>query len=332
MGEDGGSLPFILRFTVRTRPLVALSAAALSVLLLAGCTATGEPESEPTPSDTVAASDLCSSAAPGGDVVDSVTVTGEVGALPTVDFAAPLTVESAERAVVVEGDGAAISEGDYVTYALAVFDGATAEPVQQQGFDGTALPPIPITVGSGADSFFGCATEGSRVVMTVPPTAEGTSPQVYVIDVLGVTASEDWCAVAEPGDSFPTVEFGEDGKPIVTIPASDPPAEVQLEVLEEGDGAIVEPGDNVTVNYAGVKWSDGTTFDSSWDRGEPATFSTTGVVTGFQRALEGQAVGTTLLVSMPPACGYGEAGTSGHELAGETLVFVVRIEDAAKAQ
>ena len=78
------------------------------------------------------------------------------------------------------------------------------------------------------------------------------------------------------------------------------------------------------VDYTGVKWSDGTVFDSSWEKGQPATFSTDGVVLGFKRALEGQTVGSQLLVSMPPMCAYGDA-SSGHALGGETLVFAIEI-------
>ncbi len=315
---------------MRFRPLAALSFAALTTLVLTGC-AGGAPEATPTATEA-AAGDLCAVAAPTGDVVSSITVDGEVGESATATFEAPLEFTSAEREVLVEGDGAAISDGDYVSYALAVFDAATGENLQEGGFGGAALPAMPITLGSGADFYFGCATEGSRVVVTVPDTTGASAGQVYVIDVLGVTPADEWCAVAEPGPDFPTVEFDGEGVPMITIADAEPPAEVQLEVLEEGDGAVVEPGDNVTVDYTGVKWSDGTVFDSSWERGEPATFSTLGVVSGFQRALEGQTVGSTVVVAMPPACGYGDTGSSTHELAGETLVFVVDIIDAARAQ
>jgi FKBP-type peptidyl-prolyl cis-trans isomerase len=88
----------------------------------------------------------------------------------------------------------------------------------------------------------------------------------------------------------------------------------------------------VLVQYTGVRWSNGETFDSTWDKGGvPTSFSTTGVVTGFQKALEGQTVGSQVLVVMPPAEGYGEGEINSTDLKGETLVFVVDILGAQQA-
>jgi len=79
------------------------------------------------------------------------------------------------------------------------------------------------------------------------------------------------------------------------------------------------------VQYTGVKWSDGTVFDSSWEAGAPTSFQTTGVVDGFRQALEGQTVGSQVVVVIPPAFGYGEGEINDADLKGETLVFVVDI-------
>ncbi|WP_292813075.1 FKBP-type peptidyl-prolyl cis-trans isomerase [Microbacterium sp.] len=141
--------------------------------------------------------------------------------------------------------------------------------------------------------------------------------------MIGVTPTAAWGEEQEPVDGMPTVEIGEDGEPSITVPEGDAPTDVQLEVLKQGDGAIVEAGDNVLVQYTGVAWSDGSVFDSSWERGAPASFSTSGVVDGFRQALEGQAVGSQVVVVIPPEFGYG--ASEGHELQDETLVFVVDI-------
>ena len=310
---------------MRIRPLAALSLAAVAAVFLAGCSS-----ASPSP-DASSGDDLCSAAVASGAASDAITASGDIGESASVEFATPLEVTDLERTVAVEGDGAQIADGDYVSYALAIFDASTGEEVQSGGFGDAPLPAMPIGVGTGPDQFFGCATVGSRIVLAVPGGSSGPA-QVYVLDVLDVTPADAWCAVTEPTGEFASVEFSPEGIPTVTIPDAEAPEGVQLEVLTEGDGAVVEEGDTVTVNYTGVKWSDGTVFDSSFERGAPETFTTTGVVTGFQRALEGQKVGSTVLVSMAPACGYGEAGSSQHELAGETLVFVLTIVEATPTE
>ncbi|MEE2814539.1 MAG: FKBP-type peptidyl-prolyl cis-trans isomerase, partial [Actinomycetota bacterium] len=65
-------------------------------------------------------------------------------------------------------------------------------------------------------------------------------------------------------------------------------------------------------------------FDSSWSRdATPSQFPTSGVVAGFRKALEGQNVGSQVIVEIPPADGYG--AVEGSELKDETLVFVIDI-------
>ncbi len=314
---------------MRIRPLAAVSVVALSAFLLAGCAGAAD-ESGADATSAAAASDLCSAASPSGDAVHGVTVTGEVGATPAVEFSTPLEVDGAQRTVAVEGEGEQLAEGDYVSYAVGVYDGSTGEALEESGFDGVALPAMSVTVGSGIDTYFGCASEGSRIVVTDGDSESGS--YVYVLDVLDVIPADQWCVAGEPGDAFPTVTFAEDGTPTISIPAAEAPADVEVQVVEEGDGDVVQSGDDVTVDYTGVKWSDGTVFDSSYENGEPVTFATTGVVVGFQRALEGQKVGSKVLVSMPPACGYGEEGAGTSELAGQTLVFALEIIDTARAE
>ena len=97
-------------------------------------------------------------------------------------------------------------------------------------------------------------------------------------------------------------------------------------MIEEGDGAVIKKGDTVTTNYQGTNWNTGEIFDQSYGK-EPLVLPTTSVVEGFGTALVGQKVGTKLVVSIPPEYGYGVEGSSEHELAGQTLVFVIEILD-----
>lgn len=319
MRQDGGvpaSPPE--RFPVRIRSISSLSIAAAAVLLLAGC-AGGQSDAT-----SQSGGDLCATAAASGAASDSVDVGGEVGKNATATFSSPLEVPDLERTVVSEGEGPALSRGDYVAYGITAFDAATGEQVGSAGYADAPLQPQQITSDGPLAQLFGCAKVGSRIVAALPAGQEGGA-QVYVIDVLEATPDAQWCTVGDFSGNAPQVAFGEGGRPTITIPQGEAPANVAVEELEAGDGDVVEPGDTVEVNYEGVKWSDGAVFDSSWEKGKTASFATDEVVTGFKRALEGQKVGSTVLVSMSPECGYGVAGASQNPLAGETLVFVVDI-------
>jgi peptidylprolyl isomerase len=307
---------------VRTRPLVALSVAAVSALLLVGCSS---PAPESTPDSSASASgDLCAAVVPSGAASDGVSVEGEPGEPATATFTTPLEITSAERTVVVEGDGAAIEDGDIVEYGVTVFDPATGEEVAVEGYASPILP-VSVALGSGADQFFGCAPVGSRIVMALPET-EQSAAAVWVLDVLGVdTEPRAEGEAQEPVDGFPTVVLAEDGAPTVTIPEGDIPTEFDKATLIKGEGDVIAAGDAVLVQYHGVSWNDGEVFDQSWG-GAPFPFSTSGgVVQGFADAVIGETVGSQVIAVLPPAVAYGEGEINENDLVGQTLVFVVDI-------
>ena len=311
MGEDGG-FPFFfdLRFIVRIRPL-ALSAVALSAVLLAGCSSSA-PEADASPSGPPVV-DLCTAAAPAGDASDAVTIDGAVGEESTATFTSPLEITTLQTTVIEEGSGDPVESGELVTYALSAFNAETGEKLGSIGYDDNPVGQI-----------LGCATPGTRVVVAYPP-ADPNPGQVYVFDFVATVPNAAWGEPQEPVAGLPEVTLADDGAPTIEIPDTDAPAELQLDTLKKGDGATVAPGDTVLVQYTGVKWSDGSVFDSSWENGAPASFQTTGVVDGFRQALEGQTVGSQVLVVIPPALGYGEGEINDKDLVGETLVFVVDI-------
>ena len=114
-------------------------------------------------------------------------------------------------------------------------------------------------------------------------------------------------------------------KPDVTIPAGEPPAELQMEDLEVGDGAEAVAGSEVDVHYVGVSWSTGRQFDASWDRRGTFSFrlGSGQVIPGWDRGVAGMLVGGRRRLTIPPDLGYGSAGAGGVIGPGETLVFVV---------
>jgi peptidylprolyl isomerase len=310
-----------MRSSVRLRSTAALSVAALSALLLAGCSGAGAPEASPT--GTVA--DLCSAAAVSGESSDAVTVEGEQGTEATATFTAPLDVTEIQRTVLDEGTEE-LSPGDFVQYAYSVFDAESGEKLAAIGYEPGQVLPTQISAESGGE-LFGCDGPGARIVATAPAT-DSTPPVVYVLDVLSIVPTAAWGEPQAPAEGFPTVELAEDGAPTITVPDTEAPTATEISTLKKGDGATVAPGDTVLVQYTGVLWSDGTVFDSSWESGAPATFATTQVVPGFAKALEGQTVGSQVLAVIPPADGYGDA-EQGAIPANSTLVFVVDILGSA---
>jgi FKBP-type peptidyl-prolyl cis-trans isomerase FkpA len=101
-----------------------------------------------------------------------------------------------------------------------------------------------------------------------------------------------------------------------------------------GDGAEVKAGDTITAHYKGTLAKDGKKFDSSFDRGEPATFSLGGVIQGWQVGIPGMKVGGKRRLVIPSELAYGSSGTQGIPPDSD-LVFeveLIAVTPAAEAQ
>ncbi len=99
---------------------------------------------------------------------------------------------------------------------------------------------------------------------------------------------------------------------------------LQYEILTEGTGTQPGPGDQVTVHYTG-KLIDGTVFDSSVDRGEPATFGVTQVIPGWVEALQLMKTGAKWRLFIPSQLAYGPQGAGGVIGPNQTLIFDVEL-------
>jgi FKBP-type peptidyl-prolyl cis-trans isomerase FklB len=104
---------------------------------------------------------------------------------------------------------------------------------------------------------------------------------------------------------------------------------LQYEVLASGNGASPNGDDTVVAHYHGTL-IDGTVFDSSVDRGEPATFPLNRVIEGWQEALPMMKVGDKWRIVLPPHLAYGEYGAGGVIGPNATLIFEVELLDIAK--
>lgn len=102
------------------------------------------------------------------------------------------------------------------------------------------------------------------------------------------------------------------------------PSGLQYEVLTEGTGAQPKASDTVKVHYTG-KLIDGTVFDSSEERGEPATFGVTQVIPGWVEALQLMNAGSTWRLFIPSELAYGPQGAGGAIGPNQTLIFDVTL-------
>ncbi len=111
---------------------------------------------------------------------------------------------------------------------------------------------------------------------------------------------------------------------VVTLPDG-----LQYKVIAEGKGQKPTASDVVTVHYAG-KLIDGTEFDSSYKRGQPATFPVNGVIPGWVEALQLMHKGATWELFIPSNLAYGEQGAPPVIGPNQTLIFKVELLDVKK--
>jgi peptidylprolyl isomerase len=114
-------------------------------------------------------------------------------------------------------------------------------------------------------------------------------------------------------------------KPEIDFVDPDPPTDLVVTELSEGDGPAAISGSTVSVHYVGVAHSTGEEFDASYNRGTPLEFRLGAgqVIAGWDQGVQGMKVGGRRQLLIPPHLGYGDRGAGGVIKPGETLVFVV---------
>lgn len=246
---------------------------------------------------------------------------------------APIT---SETRVIAEGEGTVDEEEDRVSVHYALLNGSTGELIVSTLAD---EEPVTFSIGAQANlppgllSALETALPGSELLLSLPANdafGPAGSPE------LGIGGGDAILMYVEVVDRFvhqlvlPTVDADGETPAEVTIPAGEePPSELIVEILQEGDGEVTQAGDSISVHYTGVSWDTGETFDSSLgeDRGEPFVvegLGTAPVIDGWNEGLQDVPVGSQVLLIIPPAQAYG-FDSSVAPLAGQTLVFVVDV-------
>ncbi|MGB6049897.1 MAG: FKBP-type peptidyl-prolyl cis-trans isomerase [Rhodococcus sp. (in: high G+C Gram-positive bacteria)] len=160
-------------------------------------------------------------------------------------------------------------------------------------------------------------------------TATPTSTEAAALDTCPTATPEssadpEWTLEGQTG-SVEVTGSTASSAPVIDVETAFSIDETQVSTLQAGDGPVVGDDAEVSVCYVGVNGRDGSVFDSSYERGAPAEFPLGGVVPGFQKAIAGQTVGSTVAVAMSSADGYPDGQPRAGIAAGDSLVFAISI-------
>ncbi len=185
-----------------------------------------------------------------------------------------------------------------------------------------------------------CAATCALTLSACTSTSDTSSPAAPASSI--DKSASDGCPTAPPADgtaaewtlagatgSVAVAGSTDTSAPLVTVKSPFSVTATQVHTLTAGDGPVVAPTASVSVCYMGVNGRDGTVFDSSYERGAPVDFPLDGVVPGFQKAIVGQKVGSTVAVAMTSADGYPQGQPRAGIEPGDSLIFAIKILDAS---
>ncbi len=335
---------------MRFSPLKAAVVAGVSVsLFLTACgsddpgtSATASP-SPATSSDAPSASASDSpSASPSAsakpikksDNFDAVTVTGGYGKEPKVKIDGPYAIDKTRTKVLEKSTGPVVQPGSTVEVDYYGVDGRTGKKFDDSFSRGAPVSfPLDGVVAGFRKGLEG-QRQGSRVVIAMPGEdgydASGGNPQagievgdtlVFVVDIVSVPLTGPEGSTVKPKDGLPTVT-DKNGTPEITVPKTDPPNELVVQPLIKGKGKKVAGTDTLTFNYRYVTWSDGKLVEESYGA-KPGNAALSGLLPGMVKGLEGQTVGSRVLLVIPPAEGYPDGNPTPSVAPDQTLVMVV---------
>lgn len=263
--------------------------------------------------------------------IAGITATGTLGEKPKVSFKAPKTVDNNSYAVLQEGNGATIADGDRLCsqgIAISVKDGSELASTWEKNTPdcSTVVTSDTSQMTENYYKIFKSLKLNSTVAFGVNDSnSSGTS---YLMVLTLVSKSKDLKKatgekVADIPADLPKVTLAKDGKPSIDMNGYKGSDSLVSQDLIKGKGAVVKDTQSVMAHYTG--WLlDGTQFDSSWDRGQSSAFSLDSVIKGWKQGLAGHTVGSQVLLVVPPSLGYGNKDQEKIP-ANSTLVFVVDI-------
>lgn len=320
----------------------------LACVALAGCGSSSK--SSASSSSASASASASGGSVSGAGANTAVTATGAFGKAPKVTIPKALPGTDLTVKTLIQGTGPVLTKQDALAanFVLYFWQGKSSS------LKASTYTSSPTVIGGqmlpGLESALVGKKVGSRVLAVIPPAqgygtsgnsqigVTGSTWLVFVIDVVksyadnaGATGTQ----VSNGGGNLPTVSAKTGTAPTLSFTSATPPSSLVTKTLVKGKGPAVAKGEYVIAQYTGYIWRTKKVFGSSWSSGSPFGFtigaSPEQVIPGWDKGLAGQTVGSRVMLSVPPAQGYGSAGASQAGIKGnDTLVFVVDIIDALK--
>ncbi|WCC81111.1 FKBP-type peptidyl-prolyl cis-trans isomerase [Cutibacterium equinum] len=273
--------------------------------------------------------------------LDQIKVSGADGKAPTIEGAWPLAIAKTQSKVLKQGSGETVGKDATVKVNYHGVNGRTGKVFDSSFQRGsTADFPLSQVVPGFAKGLVG-KHAGDRVLIMMPGSdaydPQGGRPEagimkgdslVFVVDVVGVPLTKAKGAAVTPASGLPTVKEVQ-GAPVVTIGNAKKPSGLVVQPLIKGDGHKITAKDAIDVKYRTYAWSTKELIEDGFS-GPALSGSMNSVIPGWKKGLEGQTVGSRVMLIVPPADAYPNGTTNPPVKKGETLVYVIDILSAQK--
>jgi peptidylprolyl isomerase len=284
-------------------------------------------------------------AACGSSSAATPAVSGVFGADPQITMPNGNPPGNLEVQTLLEGNGAPVTADDFV---LMYIEGKVwaGDRLVYDSFTNRQPQGVPLSTGGLLPAWSRLVGQriGSRVMMIVPPkdgfgsagdsslNILGGDTLVFVFDLLSAVPQNDIgqgrSVPYHAAANMPTVSVDGTAAPKITVPSkSAPPANLVVTTLVKGTGPPVLNNQTVVIQDIGVVWRSGVVFDSSWQQKYPDAFvmGQNEVIPGWEQAIGGVPVGSSLLITVPPALAYGDQAEPPDIEDNDTVVFVIDV-------
>ena len=207
---------------------------------------------------------------------DKVTVSGAYGKEPKVEVDKPWAIDKTRTKVLDSSNGAVVKQNQTVEVNYYGVNGRSGKMFDESFSAGRSIAFNLGQVVPGFSKGLVGQRQGSRVLVAMPGSdgydTSGGNPQagievgdtlIFVVDLVGVQLGGPEGEKVTPKAGLPTVTE-KDGRPEITIPKTDPPAQLQVQPLIKGKGKEVGQNDTITFDYRWVRWSDGKLLEESY--------------------------------------------------------------------